>query len=93
MSMVREIRDLMSRISRVEQQVSKLPSRISSAVGGSGSGNTEEVWTTAESKAELENGTVSQTLLGRVTDGSQKGMVCVRNPDNDGWVSINFWDD
>ena len=40
MSMVREIRDLMSRISRVEQQVSKLPSRISSAVGGSGSGST-----------------------------------------------------
>jgi hypothetical protein len=91
MSIVREIRDLMSRVSRVEQQVSKLPSRISSAVGGSGTSNS--IWTTAPSKAELDNDSVAETLLGRVTDGAQKGMVCVRNPENDGWVSINFWDD
>lgn len=91
MSVVREIKDLMARISRVEQQVSKLPSRISSAVGGSGSGGTTEWMKTAEAKEDLEE-PVAEVYFGRVTDGDQKGMVCVRNPENDGWDAINFFE-
>lgn len=60
--------------------------------GGGGGDAVAQIWTTASTKAGLDNDSVSELLLGRVTAGSQKGMVCVRNPDNDGWVSINFWD-
>lgn len=78
MSMVREIRDLMSRISRVEQQVSKLPSRISSAVGGSGSGGTSksEIWVEADSYPELPDPEPENiTLLGRVIAGDQIDQI------------------
>lgn len=86
MSMVREIRDLMSRISRVEQQVSKLPSRISSAVGGSG-GSGIRIYE-APTKAELPEG-VARSSFGLVNAGPQIGMMCIRNPANDGWDAFN----
>jgi len=54
-----------------------------------GGGGGDVIWYTATSKAGLPSG-VAETSLGRVTAGSQKGMVCVRNPDNDGWDAINF---
>jgi len=57
--------------------------------GGGGGGIT---WYEATTKAGLPNTSIAETALGRVTAGSQKGMVCVRNPDNDGWDAINFWE-
>lgn len=88
MSMVRELRDLMARISRVEQQVSKLPSRISSAVGGSGgSGSGIRIYE-APTKAELPEG-VARSSFGLVNAGPQIGMMCIRNPANDGWDAFN----
>lgn len=92
MSIVKEMRDLMGRITKCEQQLSKLPTRIGSSGGGGGSSSTR-IWYTAESKGELpEARTVPQTSLGRVTDGPQKGMICVINPDWDGWDAINFFE-
>lgn len=87
MSMVREIRDLMSRISRVEQQVSKLPSRISSAVGGSA---TNDVFEYGDTFATLPNPT-AVNKFGRVTTGADKGMTCVVNEDGDGWMSFTHF--
>lgn len=86
MSMIREIRDIMGRISRIEQQVAKLPSRIGSS-GGSGGSGTLRVYE-APSKEELPDG-VPRTSFGRVTDGPQVGMMCIRNPTNDGWDAFN----
>lgn len=88
MSVAKEIRDLMGRCSRLEQQIAKLPTRIGNSAGGGG--GTSKIWTTAATKAGLDNDSVSETLLGRVTEGPRKGMVCVRNPENDGWDSINY---
>lgn len=64
------------------------------AVGGGGGGGdvVGKIWYEAESKAELPTVNVKQTALGRVTAGANKGMVCIRNPDNDGWHAINFWE-
>lgn len=47
-------------------------------------------WYTATTKAGLPNTDIPETALGRVTAGDDKGMVCVRNPDNNGWDAINF---
>lgn len=47
-------------------------------------------WYTATTKAGLPNTDIPETALGRVTAGAQKGMVCVRNTDNNGWDAINF---
>lgn len=56
--------------------------------GGMGAGTWMK---TATTKAGLEE-PVSEVWFGRVTAGAQKGMVCVRNPDNDGWDAINFFE-
>jgi len=56
--------------------------------GGSGGGLG---WVTATTKAGLTDAsTVAETMLGRVTAGANAGMVCVVNPDKDGWDAINF---
>lgn len=43
---------------------------------------------TATTKAGLPSG-VGETSMGRVTAGGDQGMMCIRNPDNDGWDAIN----
>lgn len=92
MTLTREIRDIMSRISKIESQVSKIPTRIGSS-GGGGGGTGQTIWYEAESKGELPAAsTVPRTALGRVTSGYQEGMVCVINPDGDGWDAINFFE-
>lgn len=85
MSVVREIKELMGRLARIEQQVAKLPSRIGS--GGGAGGGTFRVYE-APSKEELPDG-VARTSFGRVTDGPYVGMMCIRNPANDGWDAFN----
>jgi len=58
-----------------------------------GSGEFPTIWYTATSKAGLPDAsTVEETALGRVTAGDQAGMVCVVNPDKDGWDAINFFE-
>lgn len=54
-------------------------------------GGATEWMKTATTKAGLEE-PVSEVFFGRVTDGAQQGMVCVRNPDNDGWDALNFFE-
>ena len=88
MSIVREIRDLMSRVSRVEQQVSKLPSRISSAVGGSGGGSGWEPYV-VETREELPVDPPDGSL-GYVTSGTYEGGWFSYGID--GWVGLNFWE-
>ena len=89
MSFAKEIRDLMGRCSRLEQQVAKLPTRIGSSAGGARS--VGAVWYTAPSKAELPDPeTVDVTSMARVTDGDQKGAVYVVSPDGTNWDAINF---
>lgn len=50
------------------------------------------IWYTAASKATLTDAsTVSATALARVqSETSENGMVCIVNPDGDGWDAINF---
>jgi len=43
---------------------------------------------TATTKAGLDE-PVSHVSFGRVTDGADKGVMYVRNPDNDGWDAFN----
>lgn len=57
-----------------------------------GDGDAAAIWYLATTKAGLPNTDIAETALGRVTAGAQKGMVCVRNPDNDGWDAINFFE-
>lgn len=62
-------------------------------IGGTG-GKSSGAFTwmkTATTKAGLEE-PVNEIWFGRVTAGDDKGMVCVRNPDNDGWDAINFFE-
>ena len=91
MSVNDELKDIQKRLNKIEPQIAKLPSRINSSVGGSGGSNPDQIWYTATTKAGLESD-VPQTSLGRVTAGAELGMVCVRNPDNDGWDAINFFE-
>jgi hypothetical protein len=54
----------------------------------------ETIWYTAATKAELPNDeSIAETALGRVIgSGSDNGMVCVRNPANDGWNAVNVFE-
>lgn len=65
-----------------------------SALGGpiprTGGGGGDQVDYTAASKTLLEAYTgVVEYARGRVTAGADKGVVYVRNPDNDGWDALN----
>lgn len=79
----------------VEQRLRELnqkakPSRRAAVGGGGGGGTTETLWYEAPTKAELQNdSSVPRTSWGLVNAGDDNGMVCVRNPDNDGWDAIN----
>ena len=55
--------------------------------GGGGGGGGVRVYT-ATTKAGLDE-PVSHVSFGRVTDGADKGVMYVRNPDNDGWDAFN----
>lgn len=55
--------------------------------GGKGGGGGVRVYT-ATTKAGLDE-PVSHVSFGRVTDGADKGVMYVRNPDNDGWDAFN----
>ncbi len=59
-------------------------------VGGGGRGGSVS-WYEATTKAGLDNDSVSRRSFGQVVGvGSDNGMFCIRNPDNDGWDAINF---
>lgn len=88
MSVVREIKDLMARISRVEQQVSKLPSRISSAVGGSGSGSGWEPYV-VDTREDLPSDPPAGSL-GYVESGDYAGGWFTHY--NGEWHGLNFWE-
>ena len=76
------------RVERRGQQVYIHVAQTGRGTGSGGGGPT--IWYTATTKAGLPEGDgIAETALGRVTAGANMGMVCVRNPDNDGWVSIN----
>lgn len=50
------------------------------------------VWCkTATTKAALEE-PVSEIYFGRVTSGDDGGMMCVRNPDNNGWNAFTHFE-
>lgn len=82
-------------IKSVEQQLRELRQRTRGIVarpraGGGGAGTSVQVDYTAASKTLLEDYTgVVDYARGRVTDGADKGVVYVRNPDNDGWDALN----
>lgn len=61
------------------------------AVGGSGSSAFHSWCKVAPTKAELEE-PVAEIYFGRVTAGDDIGMMCVRNPDNDGWNSFTHFE-
>ena len=84
MSIVREIRDLMSRVSRVEQQVSKLPSRISSAVGGGGGGIIGYEVDFIEDLPEVAPMPRKSLAWVNATNG-----LYMRNAANNGWICLN----
>lgn len=79
----------------VEQRLRELNQKVKPSrrapVGGSGAGWVAgDGWYEAPTKAELQNdSSVPRTAFGLVTEGDQNGMVCIRNPDNDGWDAIN----
>lgn len=89
MSVVKEIRELMSRCSRLEQQVSKLPTRIGNSVGGGGGGGTSaQYWEIKESKAELSLD-VDPWVLGLVQNSgatAEDGRRYYLNADQTAWV-------
>lgn len=85
MSVLKTITSLEARVSKVEQQTAKLPSRISNM--GGGSGGSIRIYE-APSKEELPEG-VARSSFGRVIAGVQIGMMCIRNPANDGWDAFN----
>jgi len=59
-------------------------------VGRGGGGDT--LWCkTATTKAGLEE-PVGEIYFGRVTAGTDQGMMCVRNPDNDGWNAFTHFE-
>jgi tryptophan synthase beta subunit len=89
MSMVREIRELMGRISKVEQQVSKLPSRISSAVGGSGSGSGGWEPYVVDTREDLPADPPSGSL-GFVESGDYAGGWFTHYDGE--WHGLNFWE-
>jgi len=75
-------------IRRAADQIT-IEAKAKGTAGSGGSGAT--IWYTAETKAGLTDAsTVAETALGRVTAGANQGMVCVVNPDKDGWDAINF---
>lgn len=87
MSVVKEIRELMSRCSRLEQQVSKLPTRIGSSVGGgSSTGGWEPIIrdTREELPADPPDGSI-----GFVTTGVYAGGIFTYR---EGWKGLNFWE-
>lgn len=48
-------------------------------------------WYSAPTKSTLPPpGSVPETALGRVTEGTQRGMICCINPTRTSWVAINF---
>jgi hypothetical protein len=59
--------------------------------GGGGSAEPELWCKVATTKAGLEE-PVAEIYFGRVTAGDDKGMVCVRNPDNDGWNAFTHFE-
>ncbi len=65
---------------------------IGGSNGGAPSTAAPTLWYTAASKATLTDAsTVSATALARVqSETSENGMVCIVNPDGDGWDAINF---
>lgn len=69
---------------------------IKATGGGAGGGSFGTGWNNfydATTKAGLDNAAnVPEKSFGRVTAGSQKGMVCVPNPDRDGWDALNFFE-
>ena len=76
MSIVRELRDLMSRVSKMEMQVAKLPTRIGSAIGGSGSGSGSGGWITAATYPLLPSpSSYSITTQAYIYTGDQNGQT------------------
>lgn len=48
---------------------------------------------TATTRAGLPNTDISETAFARVIGSdADDGMFLIRNTDNDGWLSLNFWD-
>lgn len=66
------------------------------ATGGRTAQSTADtIWYTATTKAGLPSAsTVEQTAMARITSDSsgELGMVCVVNPDRDGWDALNFFE-
>lgn len=61
--------------------------------GGGGQGGGWNNFYDATTKAGLIGATnVPEKSFARVTAGAQKGMVCVPNPDRDGWDALNFFE-
>lgn len=76
MSIEREFRDLKKRLNSVESQLSKIPSRIGSSVGGAGSGNQESVFFDVDNYASLPEATDEyRHKLARINSGDYMGGI------------------
>lgn len=88
MSVAKEIRDLMGRCSRLEQQVAKLPTRIGNSAGGGGTGGGWEPYI-KETREELPEDP-PEGSIGFVTGGTYAGGIFTYR--EDGWRGLNFWE-
>lgn len=89
MSVAKEIRDLMGRCSRLETQVSKLPTRIGNSAGGSGSGGGGWAPIIKPTREELPPDPPDGSI-GFVTGGTYEGGIFTYREGQ--WRGLNFWE-
>lgn len=88
-----EIREINSRLSRVEQQISKIPSRIGSVGGGGSSGGGIRVYYGTNVSDFPDASTVEEGSFGRVTGNDQdpQGSMYVVSPDRSEWLCFTHF--
>lgn len=90
------MRDIDRAVRDLQERTANLGVRLRGGSGGGGSGGSagENFHYLSTIKADLPDAsTVDIRSFGRVDGvGSDNGMVCVPNPDGDGWDALNFFE-
>lgn len=82
-------KDVEQTLRMLEQRTADLPTRLRGGGSGGGGGPSDPIWVRAQSKAQLPDASaVTNTKLGRITEGAFAGAVAIVNPDEDGWNLI-----